>query len=64
MDDIVTKPFEYKKGCFEVPLGPGLGVEIDPEKLAKYARLYHEKGEAGESLDPYRPHWIPTLPLW
>jgi glucarate dehydratase len=63
-DDIITQPFQYSRGCFKVPDGPGLGVEIDREKLAKYARLYQEKGEAGEFLDPHRPEWIPTLPLW
>ena len=64
VDDIITKPFEYQKGCFEVPAGPGLGVEIDREKLAKYSRMYQEQGEAGEFLDPYRPEWVPKLPLW
>jgi glucarate dehydratase len=64
VDDIITKPFAYKKGCFDVPDGAGLGVEIDREKLAKYAHMYQEQGEAGEFLDPYRPEWVPKLPLW
>jgi len=63
-DDIITEPFHYVRGGFKVPDRPGLGIEIDPEKLAKYARLYQEKGEAGEFFDPLRPEWIPTLPLW
>jgi len=63
-DDIITHHFVYKNGCFEVPAGPGLGVELDREKLAKYARLHEEQGEAGEFLDPYRPEWVPLLPLW
>jgi glucarate dehydratase len=63
-DDIITKPFQYEQGHFRVPDGPGLGVEIDREKLQKYARYYQEKGEAGEFLDYSRPDWIPTLPLW
>ncbi len=64
VDDIITEPFKYDKGRFQVPEGPGLGVEINREKLEKYARYYQEKGEAGEFLDPARPGWIPTLPLW
>jgi glucarate dehydratase len=64
VDDIITEPFRYKQGGFEVPSGPGLGVELDRDKLAKYARLYQQQGEAGEFLDPYRSDWIPTLPLW
>jgi glucarate dehydratase len=64
VDDIIAIPFEYKMGCFEVPAGPGLGVELDREKLKRYARLHEEHGEAGEFLDPYRPEWVPMLPLW
>lgn len=63
-DDIITRPFKYQDGCFAVPSGPGLGVELDREKLEKYARLHEEQGEAGEFLDPYRPEWVPKLPLW
>ena len=36
MDDIITKPFLYEDGCLIVPDGPGLGIEIDMEKLMKY----------------------------
>ena len=35
-DDVITEPFEYKNGNLKVPMGPGLGVELDPEKIAKY----------------------------
>ena len=64
VDDIITRPFAYKGGCFDVPKGPGLGVELDREKLEKYARLHEQEGDAGEFLDPYRPDWVPKLPLW
>jgi muconate cycloisomerase len=36
LDDIVTEPFQYEDGYLIVPDKPGLGVEIDREKLAKY----------------------------
>jgi muconate cycloisomerase len=36
LDDIVTEPFRFVDGKVMVPDGPGLGVEVDPEKLAKY----------------------------
>jgi glucarate dehydratase len=64
VDDIIAKPFEYRGGEMEVPSGPGLGVELDPYKVEKYSRYYQERGEAGEFFDPYRPDWVPTLPLW
>lgn len=37
LDDIVTEPFKYEDGCVLVPQGPGLGVEVDMEKIRKYA---------------------------
>ena len=36
-DDILTQPFPVKHGRVHVPDGPGLGVAVDPDKLAKYA---------------------------
>ena len=30
--------FEIKDGYLDVPTGPGLGVELDQDKLAKYER--------------------------
>jgi muconate cycloisomerase len=35
-DDIITEPFGYADGCLAVPSGPGLGVELDEDKIAKY----------------------------
>jgi L-alanine-DL-glutamate epimerase-like enolase superfamily enzyme len=36
LDDIVTRPFEYRDGCLIVPDRPGLGVELDMSKVAEY----------------------------
>lgn len=36
-DDIVTESFRFEDGKVMVPEGPGLGVTVDEEKLAKYA---------------------------
>ena len=35
-DDIITEPFEYADGCLRVPDRPGLGIELDPDKVEKY----------------------------
>lgn len=35
-DDIITEPFAYANGRLVVPDGPGLGVELDTEKMEKY----------------------------
>lgn len=62
-DDIITEPFRFHEGCLTVPAGPGLGVEIDPEKLAKYARAFKEQAAHDEFRDPFQPDFWPSLPL-
>ena len=37
MDDIIKTPINYSEGHLHVPDGPGLGVEVDEDKLARYA---------------------------
>ena len=37
LDDIIRVPFEYRGGHLVVPSGPGLGIEVDEEKLSRYA---------------------------
>src|SRR5271169_1080641 len=40
-DDIIAGgPFVYRGGAIEVPKGPGLGVELDRDKLNEYAELF------------------------
>lgn len=36
LDDIIREPFDYDDGYLRIPEGPGLGIEIDEEKLHKY----------------------------
>ena len=36
LDDIIKEPFEYRDGALRVPQGPGLGIEVDMEKIEKY----------------------------
>ena len=35
-DDIITEPFGYRDGMLEIPDRPGLGVELDTDKVEKY----------------------------
>lgn len=37
-DDILTEPLEYSDFTLKLPAGPGLGVTLDGDKLAFYAR--------------------------
>jgi L-alanine-DL-glutamate epimerase-like enolase superfamily enzyme len=36
LDDIIKVPFRYENGLLYVPDGPGLGIEVDEAKIAKY----------------------------
>ena len=36
-DDVVTAPFRFEEGRVFCPEGPGLGIEVDAEKLRHYA---------------------------
>jgi len=38
MDDIIAEPFVWEDGAIVVPNGPGLGIEIDDEKVRAYRR--------------------------
>jgi glucarate dehydratase len=64
VDDLITVPFVYEDGCMRVPDGPGLGVELDRDKLARYHAAYEKEGGISEFYDPARPDWIPALPLF
>lgn len=37
LDDLITTAFEFKNGTVMVPEGPGLGIEVDREKLERYS---------------------------
>ena len=64
VDDVITEPFVYRDGCFGVPTGPGLGVELDRDKVERYHRLYLEQGQVNEFYDARRPGWVPALPIF
>lgn len=62
-DIIVGGLMKYEDGCIRVPTGPGLGVELDPEKMDKYEREFEKRGDyyARFHADPYRPDWFPIV---
>jgi glucarate dehydratase len=61
-DIIVGGKMQYSAGAIPVPNGPGLGVEIDRDKLERYAALYRKLGSYPYDRDPGRPGWYPLLP--
>ena len=62
-DDIIEGGrMRYENGSLPVPAGPGLGVRLDREKLARYSELYRELGPYPYDQDPARPGWTPLVP--
>lgn len=61
-DIIVGGKMRYRDGALAVPDRPGLGVELDRDKLATYAELYRSLGGYAYDRDPGRPGWYPLLP--
>ena len=41
-EDILAEPFPVRDGMVHVPDGPGLGVAVDPDRLARYRTLLLE----------------------
>ena len=62
-DDIISGgKFEYRGGAVALPKDPGLGVEIDRDKLAQYAEQYREFGGYAYDRDPGRSGWYSIFP--
>ncbi|WP_194777899.1 enolase C-terminal domain-like protein [Pararhodonellum marinum] len=62
-DDIIKGgKLVYKNGCIAVPNSPGLGVELDRDKVEKYAEQYKEYGSYPYDRDPKRKDWFSILP--
>lgn len=62
-DDVIKGGLmKYVDGKIRVPEGPGLGVELDRDKLAEYKELYERLGGYSYDQDPMRPGWAPTIP--
>jgi len=62
-DDVIAGgPMRYVDGRIAVPEGPGLGVKLDAEKVARYHELYRELGGYAYDRDPGRPGWYPLVP--
>ena len=62
-DDIIKGgKMQYVNGCIAVPKGPGLGVELDTDKMKQYNEYYKEAGGYQYDRDPARPDWFSVLP--
>ena len=62
-DDVIKGgKMQYVDGRIALPKGPGLGVELDRDKLAEYAELYRALGGYAYDRDPGRPNWYAVMP--
>lgn len=62
-DDVIQGgKLAYRDGAIAVPEGPGLGVELDPERVGRYAELYRKLGGYPYDRDPLRPDWFALVP--
>ncbi|MHB8719422.1 MAG: enolase C-terminal domain-like protein [Candidatus Dormibacteria bacterium] len=62
-DDVIAGGLmPYRDGAIDVPTGPGLGVELDRDRLTHYAEMYERVGGYAYDRDPTRPGWFATAP--
>lgn len=62
-DDLIKGgKMPYRAGAIRLPSGPGLGVELDEDKLAEYSELYKKLGGYPYDRDPKRPGWFAIQP--
>lgn len=60
IDDVITQKHQIVEGRMPVPTGPGLGVELDLDKLAHY-----RSDEIHDAyLDRERPDWFSEKPAY
>ncbi len=57
MTSFVGGKLPYRGGAITLPDGPGLGVTVDRDKVARYAEYYREVGGYTYDRDPGRPDW-------
>jgi glucarate dehydratase len=62
-DDVIAGgKRSYRDGTIAVPTGPGLGVQLDRDKLGLYAEEFERLGGYPYDRDPARPAAFPLLP--
>ena len=64
-DDILEGgKMQFRDGAMKVPTGPGLGVTLDRDKLARYHELSKQQEMGAWTEDSRRPGLIITQPKW
>lgn len=63
-DVIVGGKLEITDGAIAVPTGPGLGVTLDPERVATYAELARSNAMGSWTNDPTQEGHVTYVPRW
>ena len=63
-DILVGGKLPYVDGAMAVPHGPGLGVELDRQKMAKYSEMARNRAMGSWIEDPKRPGVVTVQPKW
>jgi len=62
-DDIIQGGLmRYENGAIAVPQAPGLGVEVNRDKLVQYSEHFKAVGGYAYDRDPGRPDWYAVMP--
>lgn len=63
VDDVILGgKMPYRDGAIAVPTGPGLGVQLDADRMAAGVEHYRRAGPYPYDRDPGRPGWFPLVP--
>jgi glucarate dehydratase len=67
-DILEGDPPRFEEGCLPVPEGPGLGIRVDEDRVARMAEEYRKcgltrRGDA-EYMRKFVPDWQPLRPRW
>lgn len=63
-DILVGGKLSCVDGAMAVPRGPGLGVQLDREKMAKYSEMARNRTMGSWIEDPKRPGVVTVQPKW
>ncbi len=65
LDDVIAGgKLKYENGEIAVPNGPGLGIQLDYDKLARYHELSKKKTMGSWIEDPKKPSVVTYYPKW
>ena len=67
-DVLAGHPFQFDKGALAIPAGPGLGVTLDEDRVARYHEAFlrgtvRRRDDTAE-LIKRDPTWLPITPRW